>query len=99
LWLQFSGSPHVFGSVFLEDGLYLPNLLFFFGTMSVGYIERYTVFLTKTLVVWVFWYYFLASMYLSLIGGYVLKAKNPFQGSSTEIVAVESKGRNYHRQS
>ncbi|MEG4235517.1 hypothetical protein QUA40_25975 [Microcoleus sp. Pol11C3] len=35
-----------FGSVFLEDGLYLPNLLFF-GTMSVGCASVYTSFSQK----------------------------------------------------
>jgi hypothetical protein len=78
-----------FGSVFLEDGLYLPNLLFF-GTMSVGYVSVYTSFSQqKTLViVGLCTVFFLASMYLSLIGGYVLKGKNPFHGSSTQMLPL-----------
>ncbi|MCZ0903923.1 hypothetical protein ON021_28900, partial [Microcoleus sp. HI-ES] len=68
-----------FGTVFLEDGLYLPNLLFF-GTMIVGVVSVYTSFSQqKTLViVGLCTVLFLASMYFSLIGGYAIKGKNPF---------------------
>lgn len=78
-----------FGSVFLEDGLYLPNLVFF-GTMSVGCARVYTSFLPqKTLLTVGFCtVFFLASMYLSLIGGYVIKGKNPFHGSSTQMLPL-----------
>ena len=90
-----------FGSVFLEDGLYLPNLLFF-GTMSVGYVSVYTSFSQqKTLViVGLFTVFFLASMYFSLIGGYVAQRQKSVSGFFyPDAAAVESKGRNYHRQS
>jgi len=75
-----------FGSVFLGDGLLLPTLLFF-GTMIVGIASVYTNFSQqKTLLIVGFCtVFFLASMYLSLIGGYVLKGKNPFQGSSNQM--------------
>ena len=78
-----------FDSVFLEEGLYLPNLLFF-GTMSVGYASVYTSFSQqKTLViVGLCTVFFLASMYLSLMGSYVIKGKNPFQGSSTQMLPL-----------
>jgi hypothetical protein len=78
-----------FDSVFLEDGLYLPNLLFF-GTMIVGYTSVYTSFSQqKTLViVGLCTGFFLASMYLFLICGYVIKGKNPFQGSSKEMLPL-----------
>ncbi|HEY9296443.1 MAG TPA: hypothetical protein VIQ31_08730, partial [Phormidium sp.] len=78
-----------FGSVFLEDGLCLPNLLFF-GTMIVGYTSVYTSFSQeKTLViVSLCTAFFLDSMYFYLIGGYVLKGKNPFQGSPTQMLPL-----------
>ncbi|MEG4275012.1 MULTISPECIES: hypothetical protein [unclassified Microcoleus] len=78
-----------FGSVFLEDGLYLPNLLFL-GTMIVGAVSVYTSFSQqKTLViVGLCTVFFLALMYFSLIGGYALKGKNPFQGSSTQMLPL-----------
>ncbi|UNU26183.1 hypothetical protein [Microcoleus vaginatus] len=78
-----------FGSVFLEDGLYLPNLLFF-GTMIVGYTSVYTSFSQqKTLVmVGLCTGFFLDSMYLFLIGGYVIKGKNPFHASSTQMLPL-----------
>ncbi|MEG4055926.1 MULTISPECIES: hypothetical protein [unclassified Microcoleus] len=78
-----------FGSVFLEDGLYLPNLLFF-GTIIVGYTSVYTSFSQqKTLViVGLCTVFFLASMYFSLIGGYLIKGKNPFQGSSIQMLPL-----------
>ena len=76
----------VFGSEFLGDGLLLPSLLFF-GTMVVGIASIYTNFSQhKTLlIVNLCTVFFLASMYLSLIGGYALRGKNPFQGSSKQM--------------
>ena len=76
----------IFGSLFLGDGLLLPSLLFF-GTMVVGVGSIYTNFSQhKTLlIVSLCTVFFLASMYLSLIGGYVLRGKNPFQGSSKQM--------------
>ncbi|MEG4804958.1 hypothetical protein QUB63_30265 [Microcoleus sp. ARI1-B5] len=75
-----------FGSVFLGDGLLLPNCLFF-GILLVGVASVYSNFSQQKtlLIVGLCTLFFLASMYLSLIGGYVLKGKNPFQGSSTEM--------------
>ncbi len=78
-----------FGSVFLEDGLYLPNLLFL-GTAIVGVASVYTSFSRQKTLLIVAGYtvFFLASMYFSLIGGYVLKGKNPFHGSSTQMLPL-----------
>ncbi|MBE9095436.1 hypothetical protein [Tychonema sp. LEGE 07203] len=75
-----------FGSVFLGDGLLLPSFLFG-GTMVVGVASIYTNFSQqKTLLIVVLCtVFFLASMYLSLIGGYMLRGKNPFQGSSKQM--------------
>ena len=87
--LGFQIALMFFGSVFLEDRLYLPNLVFF-GTMSVGCARVYTSFSQqKTLLIVGFCtVFFLASMYLSLIGGYVLKGQNPFHGSSTQMLPL-----------
>ncbi len=76
----------IFCSLFLEDGLYLPSLLFL-GTMVVGVTSVYTNFSQpKTLlIVTLCTVFFLTLMYLSLIGGYVLRGKNPFQGSSKQM--------------
>ncbi|MCW6052310.1 hypothetical protein QUB60_01725 [Microcoleus sp. A2-C5] len=76
----------IFCSLFLGDGLYLPSLLFF-GTMVVGVASVYTNFSQQKilLIVSLCTVFFLASMYLSLIGGYVLRGKNPFQGSSKQM--------------
>jgi hypothetical protein len=78
-----------FGSVFLGDGLVLPTFLFC-GTMVVGVASIYTNFSQhKTLlIVGLCTVFFLASMYLSLIGGYVLRGKNPFQSSSTQMLPL-----------
>ncbi|MDP8934039.1 MAG: hypothetical protein M3N42_07805 [Cyanobacteriota bacterium] len=78
-----------FGSVFLGDGLLVPSLLFF-GTIIIGIARVYTSFSQqKTLLIVGFCtVFFLASMYLSLIGGYVLKGKNPFHGSSTQMLPL-----------
>lgn len=75
-----------FGSVFLGDGLVLPNLLFF-GTILVGVTSVYTNFLQQKtlLIVGLSAVFFIASMYLALIGGYMLKGKNPFEGSSKQM--------------
>ncbi|MGB3262582.1 MAG: hypothetical protein WBA89_01370 [Microcoleus sp.] len=76
----------LFGSVFLGDGLLLPTFLFC-GTMVVGVASIYTNFSQQKtlLIVALCTVFFLASMYLSLIGGYVLRGKNPFQGSSKQM--------------
>ncbi len=75
-----------FGSVFLGDGLVLPNLLFF-GTIIVGVTSVYTNFLQQKtlLIVGLCTVFFIASIYLYLIGGYMLKGKNPFEGSSKQM--------------
>ena len=75
-----------FGIVFLGDGLVLPSCLFF-GTMILGVASFYTnLSQQKTLLmVGLLTVFFMASMYLSVIGGYVLKGKNPFHGSSTQM--------------
>ena len=76
----------LFGSVFLGDGLVLPNLLFL-ETIIVGVTSVYTNFLQEKtlLIVGLCTVFFIASMYLSLIGGYMLKGKNPFEGSSKQM--------------
>ncbi|MBD1827626.1 hypothetical protein NDI47_03560 [Microcoleus vaginatus GB1-A2] len=78
-----------FGSVFLGDGLLVPNLLFL-GTIIVGIASVHTNFWQqKTLLAVGFCTVVsLALMYLSLIGGYVLKGKNPFQGSFTQMLPL-----------
>ncbi|MEG4395832.1 hypothetical protein [Microcoleus sp. BROC3] len=78
-----------FGSVFLKDGLYLPNLLFF-GTAIVGVASLYTSFSQQKTVLIVAWYtvFFIASMYLFLLGGYAIKGKNPFHSSSTQMLPL-----------
>lgn len=76
----------IFCSLFLGDGLLLPSLLFC-GTMVVGVASIYTnLSQQKTLlIVTVCTVFFLTLMYLSLIGGYVLRGKNPFEGSSKQM--------------
>jgi hypothetical protein len=75
-----------FCSEFLGGGLILSSLLFF-GTMIVGVASIYTNFSQpKTLLlVGLCTVFFIASMYLYLIGGYILKGKNPFHGSSKQM--------------
>ena len=78
-----------FGSVFLGDGLLLPTFLFF-GTMVVGVASVYTNFSQQKtlLIVSLCTVFFLTLMYFSLIGGYVLRGKNPFHGSSTQMLPL-----------
>lgn len=79
----------IFCSLFLGDGLLLPSLLFF-GTMVVGVASIYTNFSQQKtlLIVSLCTVFFLTLMYLSLIGGYVLRGKNPFQGSSKQMLPL-----------
>jgi hypothetical protein len=79
----------IFCSLFLGDGLLLPSLLFL-GTMVVGVTSVYTNFSQpKTLlIVSLCTIFFLTLMYISLIGGYVLRGKNPFQGSSKQMLPL-----------
>lgn len=78
-----------FCSEFLGDGLLLPSLLFF-GTMVVGVTSVYTNFSQpKTLlIVSLCTLFFLSLMYISFIGGYVLRGKNPFHGSSKQMLPL-----------
>ena len=78
-----------FGSVFLGDGLLLPSLLFL-GTMIVGVASIYTSFSQQKtlLIVGLCTLSLIVSMYLFLIGGYMLKGKNPFQGSSKQMLPL-----------
>jgi hypothetical protein len=78
-----------FGSVFLGDGLLLPSLLFS-GTMIVGVASIYTSFSQQKtlLIVGLCTLFLIVSMYLFLIGGYMLKGKNPFQGSSKQMLPL-----------
>ncbi|MCU0546152.1 MAG: hypothetical protein MUE44_28950 [Oscillatoriaceae cyanobacterium Prado104] len=75
-----------FCSEFLGGGLILSSLLFF-GTASVGIVSIFSKFSQpKTLlIVGACTLLFIASMYLYLIGGYILKGKNPFYGSSKQM--------------
>lgn len=87
-----------FGSVFLEDGLYLPNLLFF-GTMSVGYVSVYTSFLQKKNTGNCGFLYSIFPSFNVLLFDWRLC--DPRQKSVSgffypDAAAVESKGRNYH---
>ena len=79
----------LFCSEFLGDGLYLPSLLFF-GTTIVGVASVYTNFSQQKtlLIVGLCTVFFLTLMYLSFIGGYVLRGKNPFQGSSKQMLPL-----------
>ncbi|MEG3862999.1 hypothetical protein [Microcoleus sp. herbarium12] len=79
----------IFCSLFLGEGLLLPSLLFL-GTMVVGVTSVYTNFSQpKTLlIVSLCTIFFLTLMYISLIGGYVLRGKNPFQGSSKQMLPL-----------
>lgn len=79
----------IFCSLFLGDGLLLPSLLFF-GTMIVGVASVYTNFSQQKtlLIVSLCTVFFLTLMYLSLIGGYVLRGKNPFEGSSKQMLPL-----------
>ena len=83
----------VFGSEFLGDALLLPSLLFC-GTMVVGVASIYTNFSQQKtlLIVSLCTVFFLTLMYLSLIGGYVLRGKNPFQGSSKQMQPLLNQG-------
>ena len=78
-----------FCSEFLGEGLYLPSLLIF-GTTSVGVASVYTNFpQQKTLlIVSLCTVFILTLMYLSLIGGYAIRGKNPFQGSSKQMLPL-----------
>lgn len=76
----------LFCGEFVGGGLILSSLLFT-GTLIVGITSIYTKFpQQKTLlIVGLCTVFFIASMYLYLIGGYMLKGKNPFQGSSKQM--------------
>ncbi|MEO6863532.1 MAG: hypothetical protein ABI180_18645 [Microcoleus sp.] len=71
----------------LGDGLLMLSAILFLGTMVVGVTSVYTNFSQQKtlLIVTVCTVFFLILMYLSLIGGYVLRGKNPFQGSSKQM--------------
>jgi hypothetical protein len=71
----------------LGDGLLMLSAILFLGTMVVGVTSVYTNFSQQKtlLMVTVCTVFFLTFMYLSLIGGYVLRGKNPFQGSSKQM--------------
>lgn len=79
----------IFCSLFLGDGLLLPSLLFL-GTMVVGVTSVYTNFSQQKILLIVSFctVFFLTLMYISLIGGYVLRGKNPFQGSSKQMLPL-----------
>ncbi|WP_293369991.1 hypothetical protein [Microcoleus sp. CAWBG556] len=79
----------LFCSEFLGDGLLLPSLLFF-GTMIVGVTSIYTNFSQAKilLIVSLCTVFFLTLMYISFIGGYVLRGKNPFHGSSKQMLPL-----------
>jgi hypothetical protein len=76
----------LFCGEFVGGGLILSSLLFF-GTLIVAVARFYTPFSQqKTLLILVLCtVFFTASMYLFLIGGYIVKGKNPFQGSSRQM--------------
>jgi hypothetical protein len=76
----------LFCGEFVGGGLILSSLLFF-GTLIVGIARFYTCFSQqKTLLILVLCtVFFIALMYLFLIGGYIVKGKNPFQGSSRQM--------------
>ncbi|NJS09152.1 MAG: hypothetical protein HC789_01595 [Microcoleus sp. CSU_2_2] len=76
----------LFCGEFVGGGLILSSLLFA-GTLIVGITSIYTnISPQKTLlIVGLCTVFFIASMYLYLIGGYMLKGKNPFQGSSNQM--------------
>jgi hypothetical protein len=63
------------------------SAILFLGTMVVGVTSIYSNFSQQKtlLMVTVCTVFFLTFMYLSLIGGYVLRGKNPFQGSSKQM--------------
>ncbi|MEG4958810.1 MULTISPECIES: hypothetical protein [unclassified Microcoleus] len=67
----------------------MPSLLFV-GSIIVGIASVYTNFgQQKTLLIVGFCtVFFLASMCLFLIGSYAIKGKNPFQGSSTQMLPL-----------
>jgi hypothetical protein len=71
----------------LGDGLLMLSAILFLGTMVVGVTSIYSNFSQQKtlLMVTVCTVFFLTFMYLSLIGGYVLRGKNPFQGSSKQM--------------
>jgi hypothetical protein len=76
----------LFCGEFVGGGLILSSLLFT-GTLIVGIASIYTNFSQQKtlLIVGLCTVFFIASMYLYLIGGYMLKGKNPFQGSSNQM--------------
>jgi hypothetical protein len=79
----------LFGMVFLQDALFLPSFLFFV-TIIVGLASAYTSFSQQKtlLILGLCTVFFLASMYLFLIGSYMLKGKNPFHGSSKQMLPL-----------
>lgn len=79
----------LFCSEFLGDGFYLPILLFC-GTTILGVTSVYTNFSQpKTLlIVSLCTVFFLTLMYISFIGGYAIRGKNPFQGSSKQMLPL-----------
>lgn len=76
----------LFCGEFVGGGLILSSLLFA-GTLIVGIASIYTKFSQQKtlLIVGLCTVFFIASMYLYLICGYMLKGKNPFQGSSNQM--------------
>jgi hypothetical protein len=76
----------LFCGEFMGGGLILSSWLFA-GTLIVGIASIYTnLSQQKTLlIVGLCTLFFIASMYLHLIGGYMLKGKNPFHGSSNQM--------------
>ena len=74
---------------FLGEGLFLAAFLWA-GIMIVGVASVYTNFSQQKtlLIVGLCTVFFVASMYLSLVGGYMLKGKNPFQGSSNQMLPL-----------
>jgi hypothetical protein len=76
----------LFCGEFVGGGLILSSLLFA-GTLIVGIASIYTNFSQQKtlLIVGLCTVFFIASMYLYLMGGYMLKGKNPFQGSSNQM--------------
>lgn len=75
-----------FGMVFLEDALVLPSFLFL-ATIILGITSIYSRFSTQKIVLILGFctLFFMVLMYLFLIGGYILKGKNPFYGSSQQM--------------
>ncbi|MEK0195940.1 hypothetical protein [Microcoleus anatoxicus] len=95
VWTRASGLlvcqlvPILFGMVFLEDSLLLPSFLFLV-TIILGITSIYSRFSTQKilLILGLSTLFFMVLMYLFLIFGYILKGKNPFYGSSQQMLPL-----------